>query len=205
MIIGALKRILYSIRAEKHLSKRRLKLINSLLQDKLLEPQKASLKVLDIGCATGKDFVCFFKDRKDVEITGIDLRDCGLRQSNFNLIVGDASKLPYPDSYFDITVSIGVLEHIAPMEKLSAVVKELNRVSKTYVVIVPSVGTIIEPHVAGLLWHLRNRNNKRPYFDNLLYMSDEAWLAFEGFKKAHSRRFWHIWPFVNNLVIYKDK
>lgn len=121
------------------------------------------------------------------------------------MVVGDAAHIPFPDSFFEMAVSIGVLEHIMPIEKLARVAQEINRVSKSYVVVVPSVSSIIEPHFASLFWHLRDRKKKPRYPGTLIYMNDEAWLAFGGFKNAKSCRLWHIPPIIANLAIYKTQ
>ncbi|UZE95162.1 class I SAM-dependent methyltransferase [Alkalimarinus alittae] len=159
-------------------------------------------RILEVGCANGKDFVQLCADNNEIEITGIDVDDYGLKQSNFSMIVSDAETIDFPDNYFDLTVSFGVLEHIQPIEKLARVIQEINRVSKKYVIVVPSVSTVIEPHSASLLWQLRSHEKKKSY-SRLNYFSDEAWLQFEGFKDGKSKRFFHLPPVVSNLIIYK--
>ena len=187
----------------RRLSLRRLRTIDRLLDGCLLESHHRQKHILDVGCSRGKDLVQFLKGREDLEITGLDLADDGLRQHNFRMVVGDAAAIPFPDSYFDITFSIGVLEHIRPIEKLARIAREIDRVSKSYMVIIPSINTFVEPHTARLSWQLRNRNIKPTYAGTLIYMSDEAWLAFRGFQHARSYRYAHIPFIVNNLLIYK--
>ena len=198
-----IKRLLYRFGVVERLSRRRLRLIDRVVNHRLLTPGDRPIRLLDVGCATGKDFVRFFKDRPDVHITGIDLHDYGLKQDNFEMVVADAADIPYPDDHFDLTVSIGVFEHIIPIEKLAAAVREIDRVSKSYVMIVPSVSTLIEPHIAKPLWQLRDRSKKTDYGSPLIYLNDEAWMAFEGFKEAKSIHYKHVPLFVSNLVIYK--
>ncbi len=159
-------------------------------------------RVLEVGCANGQDFVTLFKDRENVEIYGLDLVDYQIQQDNFTFILGDAEYLDYPDNYFDVTISIGVFEHIQPMEKLCRAIAEIDRVSKSYCVIVPSIGTVLEPHAAELFWHIRD-HNKKSKRDNLNYFSDESWLKFYGFNDASLRSFWYMPPLIKNLVIYK--
>jgi len=203
MLVNFVKKQLYSIRVPRRLSLRRLRAINRLLDGYLLESHHGRKRILDVGCSRGKDLVQFLEGRDDLEITGIDLKDYGLRQHNFRMVVGDATDIPYPDLHFDITLSIGVLEHIHPIEKLARVAREIDRVSKSYVVIIPSINTFVEPHIARLLWQLRNRNTKPIYPGTLIYMSDESWLALRGFRHAKSYRYGHIPLLVNNLVVYK--
>lgn len=201
MLIHSIKKLLLRINLNKRLSRRRLRIINQLVSEDLTSGSKYQ-KILEVGCANGKDFVQLCASNQEIEITGIDLDDYGLRQSNFSMIVSDAEVMNFPDNYFDLTVSFGVLEHIQPMEKLAKVIREINRVSKKYVIVVPSVSTVIEPHSASLLWQLR-QNGKKKNYSRLNYFSDEAWLQFEGFKEGKCKRFFHLPPVVSNLIIYK--
>jgi SAM-dependent methyltransferase len=203
-ILRSAKKLLYWMGVPRRLSRRRLRIIDGLLDGRLLGHPPGRRRLLDVGCATGKDFVGFMKEREDLEIVGIDLKDYGLRQPNFRMVVADAVDIPFPDRYFDIAVSVGVLEHIRPIEKLARVVQEIDRVSKSYAVIVPSISTFIEPHIARFFWQLRNRNKKPPYGGTLIYMSDEAWLALGGFAHAKTCRYSHIPLLINNLVVYKS-
>jgi len=201
MLIARIKRFLIGLEINKRLSKQRLSYVNDLVGCDLTDADKYR-SILEIGCANGKDFVQFCSKNRDVQITGVDIRDYGLRQDNFVMTVADAESLDFVDDNFDLTVSFGVLEHIQPIEKLCRVISEIERVSKSYVVIVPAVSSIVEPHAASLLWQLRDHNKKKHY-PYLNYFSDEAWLQFEGFKGAQTKRFFHFFPFVSNLVIYK--
>lgn len=184
------------------LKNRRLNIINNLFQGQLLK----SGRILDIGCANGKDFVLLLKNRKDLELYGIDLLDHKIKQDNFVFVHSDAEKIDYPDKYFDFTVSIGVLEHVQPVEKLSRMINEIVRVSKSYCMIVPSSGTVLEPHSAQFFWHLRdsNKKSKYPFSEGLNFYSDEAWKQFEGFAGCKTKRFWYLPPLIQNLVIYKN-
>jgi ubiquinone/menaquinone biosynthesis C-methylase UbiE len=203
MIVQNVKWFLYQIGVPKSLSARRLQFINKILNGRLGMQNHPPMRILDVGCARGKDMVQLLKERKDIEMVGLDLSDYGLRQRNFDMVVADAERIPFPDLHFDLTVSIGVLEHIVPIEKLARVISEIKRVSRSYVIIVPSAGSIIEPHIARFFWHLRDRNKKKRYAGSLIYMSDETWLAFDGFRDAKSRRFYHIPLFVSNLAIFE--
>lgn len=181
---------------------RRLEIIDSLVDNRILKENPVPIKILEVGCATGKDFVRFFPGRKDLQITGIDLVDRGLRQDNFTMIVGDGENIGFPDKYFDIAITIGVLEHIRPFEKLAKVVSEIDRVSKTFVHLVPSIDSLIEPHLLTPLWHLRKHSSKRRH-DSLIYLSDEGWLSFRAFEGAEILRYSYIPLLLRNNVIWK--
>lgn len=185
------------------LKKRRLLHINRILDGRLLD--KAWLngkRILEIGCASGADFIQFFKEYQDVDITGIDISHYDIQQSNVTFMVMDAEKTPFEDKQFDFTVSIGVLEHIQPVEKLCRVIAEIDRISKEYVVLVPSISTFLEPHTGDFFWQLRPRGRKRNY-NHLNYYSDDAWLQFGGFSGAKITRFGYIPLLIENSIIYR--
>ena len=200
-MLSLLKKILFKFKINFRLSQRRLRILSELAGSDLTSGSRFQ-KILEVGCANGKDFVQFCSGNSDIHITGIDVDDYGLQQDNFNLMVADAEAIDFSDNHFDLTRSIGVLEHIQPIEKLAKVISEIDRVSKSYIIVVPSVSTLIEPHTASLLWQLRSKQRKKSY-NFLNYYSDEAWLQFSGFSQAKTMRFFHFPFFISNLVIYK--
>lgn len=152
-------------------------------------------RVVDLGCGTGADFAQFV-DNPAIEVWGVDLveRDhCAPMQ----FIKGDISRIDVPDQHFDAAVSIGVLEHIRPMETLSAAIKEMRRIARHFCVIIPANSTLIEPHTTKWRYPLGHGG----YTGTLNYMSDETWLRFEGFADAKARRFTYL-PMITNLMIY---
>jgi ubiquinone/menaquinone biosynthesis C-methylase UbiE len=195
-------KILYKKKIVNKLSYNRLQHILSLLNIDLLNNKELKLRILDVGCANGKDFVQFFRDYHNLEIYGIDIKDYGIIQNNFSFVKCDAESIPFENDYFDLVISIGVLEHIKPIEKLSKIISEINRVSKKYCIVIPSINTLIEPHTSQLLWQLKDSGNKVKY-NNLNYYSDESWLSFEGFRNAKGIRYKHLSFLISNLIIYK--
>jgi len=180
----------------RRLKRKRVALMDSLLCGAL---SRAS-SILDVGCANGQDFVSLVPDRRAF-ICGVDLQAYDIPKQNFTFVLADAERLPFPDRRFDVAVSIGAFEHIQPIEKLARAAREVRRVSKAFCVVVPSIGTLLEPHSAELFWHLREPGNKRAR-SNLNYFSDEAWLKFEAFDGCRSKRFWYIPGLVQGLAIY---
>jgi ubiquinone/menaquinone biosynthesis C-methylase UbiE len=181
---------------------RRVKEIDKLMNGEILNPIKSS-RILELGCGLGLDFIQFLPRANEFSIYGLDLIDKGISAENFNMIVGDAETIDFPDNYFHFLVSIGVLEHIQPVEKLANVVKEINRVAKSYCIIVPSINTLLEPHTQIVRWQLRDYNKKKLHNYKLNYFSDANWLAFNGFKGAKLKRFSYIPLFIKNLIIYE--
>lgn len=185
------------------LKRKRLDFIGQLMGGKLWDHSWLKGKrILEVGCATGKDFIRFFENIQDLEITGVDSGQFSLDQTNATFINLDAEKLPFADEEFDLCVTFGVLEHIQPIEKLCRVISEIDRVSKSYVMVVPCISTIFEPHTAQFFWQNRAKHRKHSY-KCLNYFSDEAWLQFGGFKDAKIRRYSYIPFFIRNSIIYK--
>lgn len=181
----------------------RLKFIDGLLEGRLFDPTWLDGKrILEVGCANGVDFLQFFKDQSSVELTGVDITDYGLQQENVTFIQADAEELPFEDKHFDLCCTFGVLEHIQPIEKLCRVITEIERVSKSYLMLVPSVSTRLEPHMASFRWQLKPCGKKKGH-GSLNYFSDDAWLKFEGFEGAKVARHQYIPLLVTNTIIYK--
>ena len=158
----------------------------------------APARVLEVGCGHGTDFMRF-ATADGFNAEGVDLHAWDA-VSAFKVTRADACKLPFPDRYFDASVSIGLFEHLQPMESLCAAAREIARVSKRYCVVIPSIGTVIEPHAFSLFWAVRDRNKKPPCTDPLVSLSDEGWLQFSGFQGATTERIWYM-PGIQNLMI----
>ena len=92
-----------------------------------------------------------------------------------------------------------------PIEKLSKVLTEIKRVCKNFIHIVPAVSTRYEPHTMAYRWHLRSPNDKslKPKYP-LIFLSDEAWLSFEGTQGCQTKRYESIPGLITNLVIYSN-
>lgn len=85
--------------------------LSNYLRDRFF-PSTASLKILDIGCSTGKVLKLFGKNRPSMELYGIDVRDEGADGFTFKACNLENEKIPFPDNYFDVTYSKSVLEHV---------------------------------------------------------------------------------------------
>lgn len=185
-----------------YVKKKRVRFINDVMSGRLFDQAWLDGKnILEIGSAHGSDFIQFFK-HPNLKITAVDIIDYDIKQDNVTFLKADAEKLPFDDKHFDFCVSFGVLEHIQPIEKLCNVISEIDRVSKSYAMIVPCISTFFEPHTADFLWQLRSSGNKRVY-SRLNYYSDEAWMQFQGFDGASVKRYSYIPFLIRNTLIYK--
>jgi SAM-dependent methyltransferase len=174
---------------------------------------KESDSILDVGCGHGLSLEAFNTTNR---IVGIDLNPTHHSAPNFTFCHADAAELPFADGAFDVAVSISCFEHIVPMAKLDACIREIDRVASRALVAVPCVTTLLEPHFQTFLWQLRPYEHRRRHGNRQLgfepagqherinYLTDDAWLNFHGFRTWRSRRYWHIFPVVRNLFLYKS-
>ena len=76
-------------------------------------------RILDLGCGSGRHVVCLTKE--GFEVYGIDISPIGIELAKrwmedeklkASLITGDIyNKLPYPDAFFDVVISVQVIHH----------------------------------------------------------------------------------------------
>jgi SAM-dependent methyltransferase len=109
---------------------------------------KPTDRILDVGCGPGGRSVALYNSTN--EIVGIDLlgeEDVSVEQANFRYVKLDASDLhELGDDSFDIAISVGMLEHIRPRERLRAAIGETQRVARRYCFVVPHKYAFLEPH-----------------------------------------------------------
>lgn len=89
----------------------------------------ARSKVLDVGANDG-EFLKLLRDKRDCEIYGIDMSEVAVakaKEKGVDVILGDAEKIPFPDSTFDVVMLNEVLIHLI---NPSAVLQEIRRVLK---------------------------------------------------------------------------
>ncbi len=94
---------------------------------------KPNSKILDIGC--GKGFLLFEIQKllPQAEICGIDISSYAIEHSKEEikdkLLVGNATKLPWEDNYFDLVYSIMSLHCLHAYDLIEAL-REMQRVGK---------------------------------------------------------------------------
>ena len=90
--------------------------------------------ICEIGCNVGNNLSAF---PKNFNVHGIDLNQRAIekarkRYRTFKFRQENISKTSYPDSFFDIVFTRGVLIHI-PQNKLNKVMNELIRISRKWI------------------------------------------------------------------------
>jgi len=104
-------------------------------------PDRAAVKVLEIGCGPGPNI--WYLAREGFSVAGIDGSPSAIRQARERLIaeslphaeprvdlrVGDFVNLPWPEGTFDAVVDVAAL-YANPMAKITACIAEIERVLK---------------------------------------------------------------------------
>lgn len=102
-------------------------------------PERQPLRVLDAGCGTGALLDHLLK-QPGVEPYGLDFSGQALaytrQRGHPRLVQGDLTRLPFPDSTFDVITALDVLEHIREDE---GALREIHRVLRPGGVLLASV------------------------------------------------------------------
>ena len=92
------------------------------------------MRVLDVGCGKGYLLHELTDAVSGLEVAGLDISAYAVAQAKAEvrgaLVIGDAAKLPFADSSFDLVYSLGTL-HNLPVEKLWSAVAEIERVARS--------------------------------------------------------------------------
>lgn len=174
---------------------------------RLVRLPEGKLRVLEVGCGEGKDVLQFMAGDSRYELWAVDILPQELRWEDVHFVQADAARLPFEDGSFDLVITVGVLEHIEPVEKLCAVIRELGRVGRHQLTVVPSVSTLIEPHCGALRWALRLHRDKLGAQEDgtlrLNYLSDHTWSKFGGFAGCSVEKTWYLPPLISNTIIFR--
>ena len=152
-------------------------------------------RILEAGCGEGKDVLQFLTGR-GYELWAADILERALPWEDVSFVRADAAELPFADGEFDLVITVGLLEHIEPLEKLCKVAGELRRVGKRQISVVPSLSTPLEPHSASPLWPWRlHRDKFGPQPDGTLrlnFLTDHSWTKLEPFSACKVKRIWYL-------------
>ncbi len=136
----------------------------------LLAPHLPSgAAILDVGCAVG-GFLDFLSQRGSFELCGVDTTETYVnraREKGFNVVVGDAERLPFSDHLFDVLVVEQVLEHLVHPGRAF---HEAGRVLKPGGVLcigVPDAARYNELHYFDFYWLLMREHIQHFQIDTL--------------------------------------
>lgn len=112
------------------------------------------VRILDVGGTVGFWERRGWAGRDDVEITLLNLHAQESGYENIEVVVGDATALPWDDDSFDIAFSNSVIEHLFTHGNQERMAAEMARVAPAYWVQTPNFWFPVEPHylVPGWQW-----------------------------------------------------
>lgn len=89
-----------------------------------------SARILEVGCNEGNQ-LCALREMGFQNLYGIEIQDYALRRArnrleDAHLALATAFEIPYPDGFFDLVFTSGVLIHIAPAD-LPKALREIHR------------------------------------------------------------------------------
>jgi len=100
-----------------------------------------STTVLDVGGGAANWAICPVQPR----ITILNL-DSNIYVNGFQLVCGDATKMPFVDRQFDVIFSNSVIEHLYTPGRQKKFADEVTRVGNHYFIQTPDYWFPVEPH-----------------------------------------------------------
>ena len=168
----------------KYIEGRWEKIAKNMIEEYNLKPNS---KILDIGCGKGFLLHDFKKINSSFEVQGLDISqyaiDNSKKEIKNNLILGNASSLPFKDDYFDLVISINTLHNLYNYELLPAL-KEIERVGKKNKYICVESYRDEKEKVNLLYWQVTCEGFYTPqewqwWFEQAKYTGDHSFIYFE--------------------------
>lgn len=132
-------------------NKSRIEIIKRVL--KRLGPKP---KILEVGCGPSNYLLLVKEIRPDAELYGIDISKEAVEVSKKKGVtahLADQQDMPFPENFFDLVLSFGVVEHYVDPQDTAKAIREHIRVTKKYAYInVPNKCSLI-----GLEYKIGNR------------------------------------------------
>jgi SAM-dependent methyltransferase len=154
-------------------------------------------KVLDLGCGTGA--LLDQLEGCSAELWGLDrspegLKFCALR-GHKKLILGDATRLPFRQNYFDVITAIGLIEHLEDDQLFLSEVKRLLKPDGVLVLLTSSFPYLWSMHDTA------NEHIRRYYLRQLNHQINE--LGFRTIRFSHLNFF--LFPIIATLLLLHRK
>lgn len=119
------------------------------------------LKILDIGCGTGA--IMDYLKNKGHEVFGVDMSDEALKYcqaKGLAVEIGKADRVDFPDGYFDVVLSLDVLEHLDNDQEAVNEARRLLKKGGFFIATVPAHQFLWSYHDVALHHKRRYGKNK---------------------------------------------
>lgn len=130
----------------------------------------ADARILDVGAAKGFLLADFLKVLPGATVHGIDVsayaKENAYGEMGALIDVGSAEKLPYPDRYYDLVISINSI-HNLPLDRCKQALREMERVSRVHKFVTIDAWRNEDEHQRLLDWILTAET----------YMSVDDWVS----------------------------
>ena len=189
----------------RHLHRLRMNFLIEKLKN-IKKELSRNIKILDAGCGDGviTSYIASICKEND-EIIGVDLNQIRLKRAekncpNANFVLGNITKLGFPNNSFDIIVLHHVIEHIPDDEN---VLKECYRVLKDDGYLIMGI-----PNEGDIMGELLRKIHKKTYKEgeHVNFYSSESMkclLKENGFNCIENKGFGFIFPFfpIHYLIL----
>ena len=144
-------------------------------------------RILDVGCGKGFLLYDFLKLLPNAELSGIDISEYAIDNAKpeiaENLLVGNATSLPWPDSHFDLVISINTFHNLHNFD-LEQALKEFERVGKNNKYLCVESYRSEEEKANLLYWQVTCEAFCTPaewnwWFEKTNYTGDHSFIFFE--------------------------
>jgi pseudaminic acid biosynthesis-associated methylase len=144
-------------------------------------------RILEVGCNTGNQLLLLqqmgFRELFGIEIQPYALEGARSRLKGVQLLEAAAFDIPYPDGYFDLVFTSGVLIHVSPGD-LPVAMAEIHRCSGSYLwgleYYSPETTEINYRGHQNLLWKTDYANHYLKQFEDLELLKLEYLPYLEG-------------------------
>ncbi len=115
-------------------------------------PRDGRLRILDIGCGTGKmlDELAAFGDVVGADFSPEALQFCVTRGVGADLARADARRLPFADGAFDVVTAMDIIEHIDDDKAASSEIFRVLKPGGRLLVTVPAFTSLWSEHDEAL-------------------------------------------------------